>query len=109
MKDTNYRSFEIERPGSRIPFMFSVHTKADGTLQVTRISPYDETDYHWAMKSPDCRIWHIIRNGRIVSTIRALKDSKTGKSLRAHTPEEVARFLIEADRKANLTPRFCCD
>ena len=109
MREINYRTFEIEHPGRRVPFMFAVRTRADGILQITRISPYDETDYHWAMKSPDCRIWHVIRNGRIVSTIRAFRDSRLGKIVRAYTPEEVAHFLIEADRKANLTPRFCCD
>ena len=69
MKDTKFRTFEIPRANSRIPFKFAVHTLADGAVQVTRISPYDETEYHWASKSAGRNFWSIIRNGRKVSTI----------------------------------------
>ena len=43
MKDTSFRTFTIPRADGHIPFKFAVHTLADGTVQVTRISPYDET------------------------------------------------------------------
>lgn len=45
MKDTQFRTFEIPRTNGRIPFKFAVHTLKDGAVQVTRISPYDETEY----------------------------------------------------------------
>ena len=57
MKDTSFRTFEIPRADGRTPFKFAVHTLSDGTVQVTRISPYDETEYHWASKSPDRNHW----------------------------------------------------
>lgn len=69
MKDTQFRTFEIPRTNGRIPFKFAVHTLKDGAVQVTRISPYDETEYHWASKSAGRNFWSIIRNGRKVSTI----------------------------------------
>ena len=53
MKNTCFRTFIIPRADGRTPFKFAVNTLADGTVQVTRISPYDETEYHWASKSPE--------------------------------------------------------
>ena len=67
MKDTSFRTFTIPRADGHIPFKFAVHTLADGTVQVTRISPYDETEYHWASKSAGRAVWRIIRDRRIVS------------------------------------------
>ena len=52
MKDTSFRTFTIPRSNGCTPFKFAVHTLADDAVQVTRISPYDETEYHWALKSP---------------------------------------------------------
>lgn len=52
MKDTSFRTFTIPRTNSCAPFKFAVHILANGAVQVTRISPYDETEYHWASKSP---------------------------------------------------------
>ena len=52
MKDTSFRIFTIPRVNGYAPFKFAVHTLTDGVVQVTRISPYDETEYHWALKSP---------------------------------------------------------
>ena len=52
MKDTSFRTFTIPRVNGYAPFKFAVHTLTDGAVQVTRISPYDETEYHWALKSP---------------------------------------------------------
>ena len=46
MKDTSFRTFEIPRANSCTAFKFAVHTFTDGTVQLTRISPYDETEYH---------------------------------------------------------------
>ena len=72
MKDTSLRTFTITRADSRVPFKFAVHTLTDGTVQVTRISPYDETEYHWASKSPGCNHWRIIRNEHTLSTVAPL-------------------------------------
>ena len=47
MKDTKFRTFEIPCADGRIPFKFAVRIRDDGGTQVTRISPYDETEYHW--------------------------------------------------------------
>ena len=99
MKTISTRFFEIQREGSRIPHRFSIHDCEDGSVQVSSIHPYDETDYHWALKSAGRRNWQIILRGRKVSTVGTTLD---GTEL---TPEQIAHFLIQADADANLTPR----
>ena len=49
MKDTKFRTFEIPCADGRIPFKFAVRIRDDGGTQVTRISPYDETEYHLSL------------------------------------------------------------
>ena len=107
MKDTSFRTFTVPRADGRTPFKFAAHTLADGTVQVTRISPYDEIEYHWAWKSPGRNHWRIIRNGHTVSTVGAFIDSKPDESAETLTPEQIAYFLIEADMKAHLEPCAC--
>ena len=107
MKSTNFRTFTIPRTNGYAPFKFAVHTLADGTMQVTRISPYDETEYHWASKSPERNHWRIIRNGHIVSTVGAFIDGKPDETAEPLSPEQIAYFLIEADMKAHLEPSVC--
>ena len=107
MRNTNFRTFEIPRANGCAPFKFAVHTLADGTVQVTRISPYDETEYHWALKSPGRNHWRIIRSGRTVSSVGVFIGGKPDEASEALSPEQIAYFLIEADQKANLEPRIC--
>ena len=107
MKDTKFRTFEIPRANSRIPFKFAVHTLADGAVQVTRINPYDETEYHWASKSANRNFWSILRNGHKVSTIGPFFGGKPDEASEALSPEQIAYFLIEADMKAHLEPSIC--
>lgn len=107
MKDTSFRTFTIPRADGRIPFKFAAHTLADGTVQVTRISPYDETEYRWALKSPGRSHWRIIRNGHSVSSIGAFIGGKPDEAAEPLSPEQVAYFLIEADLKAHLEPSPC--
>ena len=107
MKDTSFRTFTIPRANGCTPFKFAVRSLADGAVQVTRISPYDETEYHWASKSPDRNHWRIIRNGRTVSTVGTFIDGKPDKTTESLIPEQIAYFLIEADLKAHLEPRIC--
>ena len=107
MKNTCFRTFIIPRPDGRVPFKFAVHTLADSTVQVTRISPYDETEYHWASKSPGRNHWRIIRNGHTVSTVGAFIGGKSDETAKPLSPEQIAYFLIEADMKAHLEPHIC--
>ena len=107
MKSTNFRTFTIPCTGGRAPFKFAVHTLADNTVQVTRISPYDETEYHWASKSPGRNHWRIIRNGHTVSTVGAFIGGKSDETAKPLSPEQIAYFLIEADMKAHLEPHIC--
>lgn len=102
MKDTSFRTFTVPRADGRTPFKFAVHILADGAVQITRISPYDETEYHWALKSPGRNHWRIIRNGHTVSTVGAFIGSKPDESAEPLTPEQIAYFLIETDMKAHL-------
>ena len=69
-------------------------------MQITRISPYDETEYHWASKLAGRAVWRIIRDGRTVSRAGA-----TGQEL---APEEVAHLMLDADQKAHLDRCPCC-
>lgn len=107
MKDGKYRTFEIPRANGRIPFKFAVRVRDDGSTQVTRISPYDETEYHWTLKSAGRNFWSIIRNGHKVSTIGAFLASMPDETAEPLSPEQIAYFLIDADQKANLEPRIC--
>ncbi len=107
MKDTCFRTFTVPRADGRTPFKFAVHTLADGTVQVTRISPYDETEYYWASKSPGRNYWRIIRNGRTGSTVGAFIGGKPDESAEPLSSEQIAYFLIKADMKAHLEPRIC--
>ena len=105
MKNTNFFTFTIPRADGRILFKFAVHTLADGTVQVTRISPYDEAEYHWASKSPGCNHWRIIRSGHTISTVGVFIGGKPDETAEPLSPEQIAYLLIEADMKAHLEPR----
>ena len=107
MKITRFRTFTIPRADGRIPFKFAVHTLAGGTVQVTRISSYDETEYHWASKSPERNHWRIIRNGHTVSTVGAFIADKPDETTEPLKSEQIAYFLIEADMTAHLEPSIC--
>ena len=107
MKNTSFRTFTIPRADGRILFKFAVHTLADGTVQVTRINQYDETEYHWASKSADRNFWSIIRNGHKVSTIGPFIGGNPDTDTEPLIPEQIAYFLIEADMKAHLEPTAC--
>jgi len=107
MKDTNTRTFTVDRGEGRAPFKFAVHTRADGAIQVTRISPYDETEYHWALKSAGRNFWSILRSRHKVSTVGPFIGGKPDEKAEPLTPEQIAYFLIQADEKAHLTPCIC--
>ena len=107
MKDTKFRTFEIPRANGHVPYKFAVRIRDDGGTQVTRISPYDETEYHWALKSAGRNFWSIIRNGRKVSTISPFISGEHDEIAEPLSPEQIAYFLIEADQKAHLEPRIC--
>jgi hypothetical protein len=64
-----------------------------GTPYVHSIHPYDETEYHWARKSP-AGMWKVYRRGKLVTIF--------GKSLNLE-PEQVAARLLNLDRQAHLT------
>ena len=91
MTPRHIRAFRIGRQ------RFHVTDRGDGTLQVSSIHPYDETDYHWAQQaSKSC--WHIYRTGgkrRVLCSI-------DGDEI---TPEAVAQYLLQLDREEQLKPR----
>ena len=107
MTETIFRTFTVPRVNGYTPFKFAVHTLADGTVQVTRISPYDETEFHWALKSPGRNHWRIIRNGCTVSTVGAFISGKPDETAEPLSPEQIVYFLIEADMKAHLESCVC--
>lgn len=91
MTPRHIRAFQIGRQ------RFHVTDRGDGTLQVSSIHPYDETEYHWAQQaSKSC--WHIYRTGgkrRVLCSI-------DGDEI---TPEAVAQYLQQLDREEQLKPR----
>ena len=99
MEDFIYWTFET-RHSDGFTYRFAVHEHEDGAMRITRISPYDETEYHWASKSAGRAVWRIIRDRRIVSRAGA-----TGQEL---APEEVAHLMLDADQKAHLDRCPCC-
>ena len=107
MKNTSFRTFTIPRANGCAPFEFAVHTLADGTVQITRISPYDESEHHWASKSPDRNHWRIIHNGHTVSTVGAFIGGKLDETAEPLSPEQIAYFLVETDMKAHLESCAC--
>ena len=107
MTGTTFRTFTVPRVNGCAPFKFAVHTLADGTVQVTRISPYDEPEYHWALKSPGRNHWRIFWNGRTVSTVGAFISGRPDETAEPLSLEQIAYFLIEADMKAHLESHIC--
>ena len=100
MKNTCFRTFIIPRADGRVPFKFAVHTLADSTVQVTRISPYDETEYHWAYHpGTEDAYWGIYREGNFVARSRDFYD---GAEV---TPEQIAEELLNCDEAAKLERR----
>lgn len=91
MTPRHIRAFQIGRQ------RFHVTDRGDGTLQVSGIHPYDETEYHWAQQaSKSC--WHIYRTGgkrRVLCSI-------DGDEI---TPEAVAQYLLQLDQEEQLKPR----
>ncbi len=91
MTPRHIRAFQIGRQ------RFHVTDRGDGTLQVSSIHPYDETEYHWAQQaSKSC--WHIYRTG---GKRRVLCSIDGGEI----TPEAVAQYLLQLDREEQLKPR----
>ena len=109
MKKGKIHIFSIPRGKGRLPYNFEIQHRDDGSIQVTRISAYDKTEYHWALKSADQNHWRIIRNGRTVSTVGAFLEGKPARSTDPLSPEQIAYFLIQADDEANLKPQICYD
>ena len=91
MTPRHIRAFQIGRQ------RFHVTDRGDGTLQVSGIHPYDETEYHWAQQaSKSC--WHIYRTG---GKRRVLCSIDGGEI----TPEAVAQYLLQLDREEQIKPR----
>ena len=88
MKTTGYETFAI---GAQ-RFSAEIDPRT-GTVCVQSIHPYDETEYHWARKSP-AGMWKVYRRGKLVTIF--------GKSLNLE-PEQVAARLLNLDRQAHLT------
>ena len=101
MKDHTYHTFRIGG------IQFSVKEFSDGRTYVESIHPYDETEYHWASKSPGRNHWRIIRNGYTISTVGAFIGGKSDETAEPLSPEQIAYFLIEADMKAHLEANAC--
>ena len=40
---------------------YAVSARKDGSQQVTRVAPYDDTEYHWAISNVEGTRWTIYR------------------------------------------------
>ena len=105
MKIVKRYTFDVPRSGSKIPFRFNVYEMEDGSVQVSSIHPYDETEYHWALKLAGKNFWRINRAGQHVSTISAFVGDEPDHDAEALSPQQIAYFLIKADEDAQLKPR----
>lgn len=72
-------------------------TEANGAVHVTSIHPYDDAEYHYAIRKPDRPGWGIYLNGKLQRRV----EGHDGSEL---TPEQIARWLLKADRDANVQP-----
>ena len=75
------------------------------TEAITRIAPYDFTEYHWARASTATRhgrVWQFFRAGRQVEELE-VRSGMTISQIRERITEE----LDMLDRNANLQP--CID
>lgn len=88
----------MKLPASRRSFTltpsdkFACQPHPKGGWCVTRVSPYDETEYHWALSNQDASEWRILLNG------------STALRTTVSDPISVAILMIDLDRKAGLTP-----
>ena len=48
---------------------YMLQNREDGNQQLTRITPYDETNYHWALSSHGGIKWQIILDKKVVDTM----------------------------------------
>lgn len=78
-------------------FSVSIDTRTN-TEYIKSIHPYDETEYHWARKNPETKLWDIFRNGRRIGNLPA--DCKE---------KQVAEKLMWLDNINGLRPRICND
>ena len=94
-------------------YRFRLREDADGRLQVNRVSPYDETEYHWAFKRPEGRgVWGVARNGKVVAEfLPSLNDEdyETASEKLADELDQLACRLLTLDRKLGLKPRVLND
>ncbi len=75
MTPKHIRGFDIGRQH------FHVTQRSDGTLHVSSLHPYYETNYHWAYQaSKSC--WHICRESKKVSVVASTSGSEI-------TPEDI--------------------
>lgn len=105
MKNANAKTSFFNHGTTR----FSLHELENGGLQVSRISPYDETEYHWAFKRPEgCGVWGIAREGKVVGEFfPSLDDEDFEYDYERFDSEldQVACRLLTLDRKLGLKPR----
>lgn len=87
---TNHiRNFQIE--GTE----FTLNGK-DGRMYLQSHHPYDNTEYHWAVRDPQDGSWKVYRAGRYQITL--------GSAMTQLDPETVAHKLLALDRAAGLKP-----
>ena len=72
--------------------IYRVSDCKDGRKEISRVAPYDETEYHWAVSNQDGNRWTVYRHspGRAVCTIGT------------DSPEEVAQVCKVNDDKLGL-------
>lgn len=94
-------SYEVKRSGFRYRVGFYTDTKTgEGTTQITRISPYDMTEYHYAISS-DGQNFGLYRNGKVVKKIKLRFEEMSMGDVNM-----LVDTLIDLDKKAGLTSRI---
>ena len=72
-------------------------TEGNGAVYVTSIHPYDDAEYHYAIRKQGTSSWGIYLNGKLQRRVEGRDGSEIA-------PQQIARWLLKADREANIQP-----
>ena len=89
------RTFLLPIPNRHIKY--SMHTFPNGAIHLSRIAPYDETEYHWATRMDTPSLGYINK-----WTIYNGKDCKVHSAAADATPEAVAAECFRLDEEKGL-------
>lgn len=96
-----FDSFKIEQDG--VTYKIGFYTSGNGDFtQISRISTYDETQYHWAKSTNvEQTVYNIVLGTKIVSKFAANTDE-----MQMRDYENLVNVLLSLDNEKKLKPRI---